>query len=81
MTLQAAGNDYPWGIWSDGETMWVVDRIDDKVYAYNMPPNFPAAPRNLVATPQRSQSNRSDLEPAARRRRAGRHGLPDRGLN
>ena len=51
-TLQAAGNSYPLGIWSDGETMWVVDRRGGgKVYAYNMPPNFPAAPRNLVATP------------------------------
>lgn len=24
-TLEAAGNDYPTGIWSDGRTMWVAD--------------------------------------------------------
>ena len=32
--LKAAGNNDPAGIWSDGETMWVVDWVDDKVYAY-----------------------------------------------
>ena len=26
----------PYGIWSDGATMWVLDRDDDKVYAYNV---------------------------------------------
>ncbi len=35
-TLDAAGNDDPGGIWSDGTTMWVVDTEDDKVYAYKM---------------------------------------------
>ena len=35
-TLNAAGNDAPRGIWSDGETMWVVDETDHKVYAYSM---------------------------------------------
>ena len=35
-TLDAAGNDSPEGIWSDGTTMWVVDDGDGKVYAYNL---------------------------------------------
>ena len=35
-TLDAAGNDHPRGIWSDGSTMWVADESDDKVYAYDM---------------------------------------------
>ena len=35
-TLAAAGNDSPSGIWSDGTTMWVADRSDDKIYAYDM---------------------------------------------
>ena len=35
-TLNIAGNSSPSGIWSDGTTMWVVDRRDDKVYAYNL---------------------------------------------
>lgn len=29
-------NDNPWGIWSDGVTMWVLDRSDKKLYAYNL---------------------------------------------
>ena len=35
-TLNAADNDYPTGIWSDGTTMWVADSQDDKLYAYNL---------------------------------------------
>ena len=35
-TLDAAGNTAPEGLWSDGTTMWVADRDDDKLYAYNM---------------------------------------------
>ena len=34
-TLLAAGNERPRGIWSDGETMWVADKIDNKIYAYH----------------------------------------------
>ena len=25
----------PWGIWSDGETMWVLDRADNKIHAFD----------------------------------------------
>ena len=35
-TLEAAGNDWPSGLWSDGMTMWVLDLQDDLVYAYKM---------------------------------------------
>ena len=34
--LQSAGNTLPLGIWSDGETMWVVDFIEEKIYAYDL---------------------------------------------
>ena len=35
-TLAGASNREPRGIWSDGETMWVVDRSSNKLYAYDM---------------------------------------------
>ena len=35
-TLYAAGNQNPGDIWSDGETMWVTDQEDIRIYAYNM---------------------------------------------
>ena len=35
-TLDAAGNDDPRGIWSDGVTMWVADDSDEKLRAYNI---------------------------------------------
>ena len=35
-TLGAAGNNEPYGIWSDGTTMWVSDWLDAKIYAYSM---------------------------------------------
>ena len=28
-------NGQPYGIWSDGTTMWVGDSADDKLYAYH----------------------------------------------
>ena len=35
-TLSSAGNEEPAGIWSDGTTVWVTDRQDHKVYAYDL---------------------------------------------
>ena len=35
-TLEAANNGIPSGIWSNGNTMWVADPGDDKIYAYRM---------------------------------------------
>ena len=34
--LSAAGNGMPRGIWSDGDTLWVVDQRDRQLYAYSM---------------------------------------------
>ena len=34
--LGVAGNTGPAGAWSDGTTMWVVDEVDDKLYAYTL---------------------------------------------
>ena len=33
-------NDEPFGLWSDGETMWVPDIVDEKLYAYRLPRGF-----------------------------------------
>ena len=35
-TLTAAGNESPYGIWSNGTTMWVANTGIDKLYAYNL---------------------------------------------
>ena len=36
-TLANASNTSPYGLWSDGTTMWVLnDSSDDKLYAYNL---------------------------------------------
>ena len=35
-TLGGATNSTPTGIWSDGDTMWVADFDDTKLYAYRM---------------------------------------------
>ena len=35
-TLYAAGNRGPRGLWSDGTTLWVSDRDDNKLYAYKL---------------------------------------------
>ena len=34
--LSDAGNDDPADIWSNGTTMWVLDTVDKKIYAYKM---------------------------------------------
>ena len=35
-TLVAAGNAKSFGLWSDGETIWVADEGDAKLYAYDL---------------------------------------------
>ena len=42
-------NYWPAGIWSDGVTIWVMDAVDDKIYAYNMPP---ASGAGTTSTPR-----------------------------
>ena len=56
-TLQAAGNNQPIVIWSDGTTMWVMDEEDDKIYAYHMPARAkPAAKAQaLIGLPEKTQ--------------------------
>ena len=34
--LSAPGNLNPGAIWADGETLWVSDTVDGKIYSYNM---------------------------------------------
>ena len=41
-TLEAAGNNQPRGLWSDGTTMWVADAKDDKIYAYRLSTQEPS---------------------------------------
>ena len=36
--LDTATNNNPYGVWSDGTTMWVTDSLDDKLYAYKTNP-------------------------------------------
>ena len=38
--LDCAGNYDPEGIWSDGTTVWVADRDDDRIYAYSLRDNL-----------------------------------------
>ena len=35
-TLSEGGSSSPGGIWSDGTTMWIIDKTYDKIYAYNL---------------------------------------------
>ena len=35
-TLSGAGNTSPFGLWSNGETMWVSNNANGKIYAYNL---------------------------------------------
>ena len=34
--LEAAGNEHPRSIWSNGQSMWVLDSTDGHIYAYGM---------------------------------------------
>ena len=44
--MASAGNDRAEGIWSDGQTMWVADQDDDRVYAYRVSDGARADPQN-----------------------------------
>ena len=35
--VDVAGNQAQSGMWSDGETMWIADQHDDRLYAYPLP--------------------------------------------
>ena len=45
--LRAAGNNYPYGIWSDGTTVWVGDSYDNKLYAYRLSDGAREADRDI----------------------------------
>ena len=55
-TLQAAGNNHPTGLWSDGTTLWVADWEDEKIYAYNLSTKAPD-PNNDFNTLQAAGNN------------------------
>ena len=57
-TLSAASNNSPYGIWSDGTTMWVVDPEDDKLYAYDI-----ASKARVPAKDFNNLSNAGNIDP------------------
>ena len=44
----AAANLHPAALWSDGATLWVLDRNDDKIYAYNLATRQSQADRDIT---------------------------------
>ena len=46
--LAAAGNRDPRGIWSDGDTLWVADGEDDRLYAYALAGGARREARDIV---------------------------------
>ena len=50
-TLAAAGVSNVGGIWSDGDVMWVVDNVKDKVFSFNMPISANANLGSLITSP------------------------------
>ena len=49
-TLQAATNEEPTGIWSNGTTMWVADYANQKIYAYSMSTKARDADKDITTT-------------------------------
>ena len=47
-----ADNAYPQGLWSDGETLWVADLHDWKVYAYRLLDGARLAGRDIAISPE-----------------------------
>ena len=47
-TLSAAENTFPRGLWSNGTTLWVIDAVDDKIYAYNLATKHVISARTLT---------------------------------
>ena len=57
----------PFGIWSDGETMWVVDESGTKVFSYNMPNvTIPASTDASLASLQVEPTNVTGFETDSR---------------
>ena len=49
--MAAAGNDHPAGMWSDGRTLFIADRQDHQVYAYDLHARIRDADRDLTVLP------------------------------
>ena len=47
-SLIAAGISRPYGVWSDGTTIWVADRVDQRLYAYRLSDGTRDAPRDVT---------------------------------
>lgn len=41
-------NTDPTGIWSDGNTMWVLDYVDNKIYAYDISTRSPVPSKDFT---------------------------------
>ena len=54
--LAAAGNDDPYGMWSDGATLWVTDFADGQVYAYDLSTGARQEERDLETAPSGNSS-------------------------
>ena len=50
--LMTTGISRPTGLWSDGQTMWASDWMNDKIFAFNMPPSKDARLSSLTVSPR-----------------------------
>ena len=63
--LIAAGQSDPKGIWSNGEFMWVVDKGNDKIYAFYFPAEpVLRTPSRRTSTTTRDSSSTDESDPA-----------------
>ena len=49
--MAAAGNGSPKGIWSDKTTVWVVDDLDNKLYAYTLATGARDSGKDIILDP------------------------------
>ena len=65
-SLIAAGQRDPKGIWSDGNIMWVVDKLNHKIYAYYFPakPEVPVTVRRPSTTTTLGSPEIEETDPA-----------------
>ena len=55
-----ADNADPWGIWSDGTTLWVADQIDFRLYAYALSGGARSQTREFALSPSQPAGVWSD---------------------
>ena len=51
-TPGTVGNNAPAGIWADDDTIWVTDRLEPKIYSYNIPRSTDATLSALTISPK-----------------------------